>query len=294
MSHELDQLTARESARMWRADDIGDVELLRARYYTYSFARHTHEGAAVGVIEDGTETFYYRGATHTAPVGSIVLFNPAEVHTGESADERGWRFRMFYLDAALLQTAASEAAGRPQSIPFFSSPVVQDQALGALLQSLHVDLEVSTSTLARQSKFIWTFGQLAQRHADSRDALRPLGNERSAVKKVRDYLEEHYAENVSLNEISALAGLSSFHLIRVFRSAVGLPPHAYLEQIRIHRSKQLLRDGDPISHVALTTGFADQAHFSRHFKKMTGVTPGQYQAIARTYKTGVVAKADSP
>ncbi len=114
-----------------------------------------------------------------------------------------------------------------------------------------------------------------------------MRSEHSAVRLIQDYLEEHYTENVSLEEISNLTHLRSYHLIRSFRAEVGLPPHAYLEQVRVNRAKALLRAGMPIIEVALTIGFIDQSHFTRHFKKMMGVTPGQYQASARTYKTTI-------
>ncbi len=279
-----------ECAKIWRADDIGDIELLHARYIHYSFARHTHEGAAVGVIEEGAESFYYRGAIHTAPVGRIVVFNPSEAHTGQGADERGWRFRMFYLDSRLLQQAAAELTGRPTDIPFFAEPIISDPETASMLRSLHMSLDGSGTALERQSKFIWTFANLVKRHADARPVERPLGNEKSVVATVRDYLEKHYRENVSLNEIATVSGLSSYHLIRVFRAETGLPPHAYLEQVRINRARHRLRNGDSIADVAFLTGFADQSHFSRHFKKMTGVTPGQYQRTAITYKTTLLPK----
>lgn len=282
-----------ECAKIWRADDLGDLELLHARYIKYSFARHTHEGAAVGVIEEGAESFYYRGAFHTATAGRIVIFNPNEPHTGEGADEHGWRFRMFYLDASLLQRAASELSGKRRDIPFFSSAVIDDPGLSAMLRNLHVTLDAGGTALERESKFLQTFAELAQRHADDSSTGPVVGNERSVVRRMRQYLEDRYNENVSLDDLVRVSGLSAYHLIRVFRTETGLPPHVYLEQVRINRARKLLRAGTGITTVALMTGFSDQSHFSRHFKKMVGVTPGQYQKIARSYKTEISTEEQS-
>ena len=282
-----------EYAKIWRADDLGDIELLHARYLTYSFAKHTHEGAAVGVIEAGAESFYYRGAVHTAPVGQIIVFNPNEAHTGQGADERGWRFRMFYLDSALLKKAAAELSGKRRDIPFFSSPTIDDPELASLLRNLHVSLEVGGSGLERESKFLWTFAQLAKRHADDPSIERVMGDEKAVVRTVRQYLEDHYTENVSLEDLARVAGLSAYHLLRVFRSETGLPPHAFLEQVRVNRAKEFLRAGSSIADVTFKTGFSDQSHLSRHFKRMTGVTPGQYQKTARSYKTTLLMRAHS-
>jgi AraC-like DNA-binding protein len=94
---------------------------------------------------------------------------------------------------------------------------------------------------------------------------------------VREYLEAQYTENISLDAIARIANLSPFYLIRTFRKCTGLPPHEYLTQIRIARAKTLLAQGNAISQVADNTGFADQSHLTRYFKRIVGVTPGQYQ-----------------
>ena len=275
-------LSVGEHAKIWRADDLGEVELLHAQYFKYSFARHTHEGAAIGVIEDGVESFYCRGATHVAPKGHVVFFNPGDAHTGEAADHTGWRFRMFYLDSALLTKAAESMSGdKKGDVPFFKSPALFDPHTASMLRRLHQSLEVDGNALGRESQFLWTFAKIAERHSDDPSTEVPLGDERSVVRTVRDYLESNYQQNVTLAEIRDVAGLSAYHLIRIFRKETGLPPHAYLEQIRVNRAKQMIRGKIAISEVALKTGFHDQSHFTRHFKKMTGVTPGQYQKSAR-------------
>jgi AraC-like DNA-binding protein len=265
-----------EQTKFWFARDVGNVELLRATYITHTFSRHAHEGFAIGIIEQGAEAFYYRGAMHVAPAGSIVLINPGEVHTGHAAGQMGWTYRMLYPEAALLQQAASEAAGRARDIPYFQNPVIEDPYLTGLIRNLHVTLEQSTSPLDRQSHFLATLIQLVLRHADDRPVLLPAADEHRAVKRARAYLEAHYVDNVSLEQLARLADLSPFHLTRIFSSTVGLPPHAYLTQVRIRHAKRLLSRGWPIAQVALETGFADQSHLTRHFKRIIGITPGQY------------------
>ena len=69
-----------EQVKFWLAQDLNNLELLRANYISHTFSRHTHDGYAIGVIERGAETFYYRGKTHTAPAGSLVVINPGEIH----------------------------------------------------------------------------------------------------------------------------------------------------------------------------------------------------------------------
>ena len=90
-------------------------------------------------------------------------------------------------------------------------------------------------------------------------------------------LEEDFARNVTLDELAQLAGLNAFTLLRVFRRAYGLPPHAYQLQVRLRHAKRLLRQGETPVRAALETGFADQSHFGRHFRRAFGITPHQYR-----------------
>lgn len=265
-----------EKVRFWRDPALSDLELLRATYITHSFSPHTHEGFAIGVIIDGTEAFAYRGTRYAAPAGSIVVIQPGEVHTGYAATAAGWSYRMFYPAAALVQKAASEVAGRESLLPFFPTPVIEDKQLAECLSRLHLVLETATERLERESCFLWALAQLVTRYADPHIELRSVGRENQPVKRVQEYLGAHFAENVSLEQIAALADLSPFHLIRVFRRQVGLPPHAYLTQVRIKKAKILLALGEPIAQVAIKTGFVDQSHLTKHFKRVVGVTPGKY------------------
>ena len=123
---------------------------------------------------------------------------------------------------------------------------------------------------------------LVGRHAAPPQAPRSPGRERRAVRLSREYLEEHAAENVTLEALARFAGLSPFHLCRVFREAVGMTPRAYQTQVRVRRAKSLLRAGLPITLVAVQAGFYDQAHFTRNFKRIVGLTPGRYVKDAAT------------
>jgi len=274
-----------EHTRLWRVPNLPNVELLRARYVTHTFARHTHEGFAVGIIERGALGFYYRGENVVAPAGAINLAIPDEAHTGHAVARTGWTYRMFYLDAGTIQKAASEIADRSLTLPFFRTGVIQDDYLAGIIYQLHLALEGNNaSTLERESRFLWMLTQLIIRHADDRPALRTVGKESGSVRLVRDYIEAHYNEDVSLSRLALAANLSPFHLIRVFRNQTGLPPHAYLTQVRIRHAKAFLAQGWSIAPVAMETGFVDQSHLTRHFKRIVGVTPGQYSNIVQDHR----------
>jgi AraC-like DNA-binding protein len=229
------------------------------------------------VIEYEALGFYYRGRNVVASPGVINLVNPDEVHTGHAATTQGWTYRMFYFNADLLQDAASQIAGGQKNIPFFQDGVIHDNDLAGMIHSLHVNLEENKgSLLEKESLFLLMLTQLIIRHSDDPPALQTICREHLPVKRAKEFIKANYNENLSIERLSSVANLSPFHFIRAFRNHVGLPPHAYQTQIRIRNAKRFLKKGWKIADTAYETGFADQSHLSKHFKRITGCTPGQY------------------
>ena len=246
---------------------IPGLDCFRARGLTERFARHSHDGYAIGVFERGLAATDYRGATHYFPPGSIVAMNPAEAHTGFPIGDQPLSYRMFYVCEQLFQ---EYGVGRP----LFDCVVIEDEEFSFRLFELHSMLERGDDLLACEERAHDVLTAFAQRfgHADTPGP----GREPVAVIVAKEYLRANYRRTVSIKEVASAAGLSQAHLIRAFRRAVGIPPYAWLIQLRIERAKALLAAGRSIAGVALDLGFADQSHLSRTFKSFTGVTPARY------------------
>lgn len=266
-----------EKTKFWQAPDLGRLDLLHATYITHTFSRHIHHGYAIGVIERGAETFFYRGKIHIAPAGSVVIINPGEVHTGQAVTGAGWTYRMLYPEADLVLQAARQIEHSPDALPDFPEPVIFDPRAIDLIRRLHWVLESSTSPLERQSHFTATMAQLVANYAHGRHRLLPPADApRTVVAVALDYLHSHFDQPITLDDIAALTHFSPYHFLRVFKNAMGLTPHAYLTQLRVDAARRRLSAGQPLAQVATETGFVDQSHFTRSFKRITGVTPGQY------------------
>jgi AraC family transcriptional regulator len=106
---------------------------------------------------------------------------------------------------------------------------------------------------------------------------------RGRLRGVLAYIEGHLDAGPTLTEMAAVARLSPYHFARQFKAATGLPPHQYVIARRVERAKQLLQGGGdlPLAQVAARSGFSDQSQFSHHFKRLVGVTPGQFRTPAR-------------
>ena len=265
-----------EHIKYWQDPTLSNLELLHATYVTQTFAAHTHENYMIGVIEQGAEQFAYRKRHHIAAAGSIVLISPGEMHTGSSAAEDGWTYRALYPSIELIHRAIADLTGRSGTLPFFPEPVIDDPELMPEIFLTHRALEGQAPALERESRLLWTLSRLLVRYADDRPRPRPFAKEHRSIQRVCSYLEEHYAENISLEQLAAIAYLSPFHLLRSFRDQIGLPPHAYQMQTRIRQAQRLLGTGLPCVDIALAVGFADQSHFTKHFKRIVGVPPRLY------------------
>lgn len=266
-----------ESIKLWRIPHLDNIELLHAAYVTQTFTRHFHENFAVGVIEHGALGFSYQGEHVIAPFGSISLAFPGETHDGHAVTSQGWQYRMFYLDISLLEKAYLEISGTKRCLPFFRPGVIHDDYLASIILHLHYSLEgTAYSRLEQESQLLWMLIQLIMRHADKPPTMQSIGKEHESIRRVRTYIHDCYRENMSLTHLSLIAHLSPFHLIRTFRDEVGLPPHRYLMQVRTMEAKRLISRGCSIAHAAYETGFADQSHLTRHFKRIYGMTPGHY------------------
>lgn len=263
-------------SKLWYAPEYRNLALLRASYTTHVFPRHWNETSVVQVVTHGINEFYCRNAIHTARPGSLVLINPYEIHTGRAQGNMPLVYRTFYPDGELLADLADQLADRPCVTPLFSSPLVWDPPLARLLVEAHRSCENGVEQLQTQTLILSALSLLLQRHSAQKLYPLSLRQEPFAVRCAKEYLTEHFNRNVSLDELARISHLSPFHLLRVFRNAVGLPPHEYLINLRIERAKQLLKKGHAITQVAYHTGFADQSHFHRQFKRLVGVTPGLY------------------
>lgn len=218
-----------------------DLELLHARDVTHVYPPHLHEVSAVTIILRGVEITRIGGREYVATAGDVLLINADEVHASRSVNAE-------YIAMKLRRDMA------------FAQTIVRDPRLFAALLRFTQTLDASALDLLPT---ITTH------------------DEQRALAAVRSYLKSHFAEEIALAELSTIAELSPFHLLRIFRKHTGLPPHEYQLQLRIAHARKLIRDGERISDAALETGFCDQSHLSRSFKRIVGMTPGQYSASSK-------------
>jgi len=282
---------AAEKARYWQHAAVPGVDLLRARFLTHRYSRHAHETFTLGLIEAGVEEFEYGGSLLRAGRGAVALLNPEIVHTGQAAGPAGWTYRVLYPAVDVVSAVAAEL-GWPPGTPSFPETVVYDERSARLLLAAHVAAERG-DRLASSSLLTTALSGLLRGHArpGPKGLPPPARRAPGAVAAVRDLLSERLTDPPRLHDLALATGMSPFALLRAFRDETGLPPHAYLNQLRVRLARQLLDGGVAPALVAAEAGFADQAHLTRHFKRVVGVPPGAYQRERRNGAHGAARMA---
>lgn len=266
-----------DSARFWRSPLLPDMELLSAQYFRHEFAPHWHEEFSIPIVEVGAQGYRYRGKYLIGRPGGIMAINPGEVHTGERAADIGWAYRAFYPSAALMRRIAADLSGKPADVPWLPDCVIEDAEVAAKLLRAHRAMEAGADPLATETLLIDGLSLLVMRHALSAPQPASLHADQARVARMQARLAEQLDEPLGLSELAAQVGLSPYHATRLFARTVGIPPHAWRNQLRLQRARALLRQGLSVAEAAAATGFADQSHFTHSFKRSYGVPPGHWQ-----------------
>ncbi|MDE3720279.1 AraC family transcriptional regulator [Nocardiopsis sp. N85] len=263
-----------EHARYWRFSGLPGTEMLTARFVTTTFTRHTHPTYTFGIITGGIEEYTHPGGTSRVGPGGLAVVAPDEVHTGHAGVPEGWAYRVFYPEPEVVVDIARELGLR--GTPAFTESGIDAPDASRLLHAAHLAAErgdrLGSSSLVRRG-----IATLLRSHGRERP---PEVRERSArpeAVRAREILAARLTGPPTLEELAAEVGLSPFALSRAFSAAYGLPPHAYLNQVRVDRARALLVAGRRPSEVAVEVGFTDQAHLNRHFRRHLGVPPGAYR-----------------
>jgi AraC-like DNA-binding protein len=245
--------------------------LQRADVYlsTCAFEPHRHDTYAIGITTAGVQTFHYRGSQRVCLPGQLHVLHPDERHDGAAGTDDGFGYRILYIAPELVHYAL---AGR--ALPFVADPVQRWTPTTRRIAPLLADIDEPISELAWADIAVTVADSLLSlvRRADRRRATIDF----RAVELVREYLAAHACEQTPAAILEQLAGIDRFTIARHFRSAFGTSPDRYRTLRRLALARVAIESGQPLAQAAASTGFADQAHMTRQFKRAYGVTPGRW------------------
>ncbi|MEU0134566.1 AraC family transcriptional regulator [Streptomyces sp. NPDC006296] len=257
---------ARPDITAWRPGVEGIAEVFHAHFADHAYPMHTHDAWTLLIVDEGAVRYDLDRHEHGAPRSVVTLLPPHVPHNGGPASPGGFRKRVLYLDTTQLGTdLVGRAVGRP---------VLRDPRLRHRVDQLHRTLMHPGDELEAQSRLALVAERLARHLRDEPAA--PRTSDRRVAYALRDLLDEHVVAGLALREAAERLHCHHTHLVRAFSREFGLAPHQYLTGRRVDLARRLLLGGMRAPEVATSTGFYDQSHFSRHFKRVVGTSPGHY------------------
>jgi AraC-like DNA-binding protein len=233
----------------------------------HSFPRHTHDNFGIGLVVSGGQiSASGRGQVEAGP-GNVITVNPGEVHDGTPVRGEPRQWHMFYLSPALIDEfhhpvmAGSEAASR----------------FAAAWRGMVGDGAAHLSPLGAEETLLTCLHGLLGHRRDGRDTSLAA----SQIDRLRAMIDDDVLGEHSLQSLATEADLSRFQTLRAFARATGLTPHAYLVERRTQLARRLILAGNPLADAAAASGFADQSHMTRAFRKRYGLTPAAAQSASK-------------
>ncbi|MDQ4054937.1 MAG: AraC family transcriptional regulator [Actinomycetota bacterium] len=253
--------------RAWRPAVEGIAEVLHAHFPDHAYPSHTHDTWTLLVIDRGVVRFDLDRHEHGA-LGTLVTLLPPHVpHDGRSVDGVGFRKRVVYLDTDQLDVRRVGAA--------VDHPGWADLPLRAEVHRLHESLTVAGDAFEAENRLALVRDRL-ERHLGGAPAERPVLRDRPLAWRLRALLDARVVDGLTLADAAVLLEAHPSHLVRSFGAEFGIAPHRYLTGRRLDLARRLLLAGMPGAEVAGAVGFHDQAHLTRHFKRLLGVTPSAF------------------
>ncbi|MGA5896787.1 AraC family transcriptional regulator [Streptomyces venetus] len=259
------------SVSAWRPPVAGVVEVFHARFTEYAYPMHVHEAWTLLIVDTGAVRYDLDRHEHGTPHDTVSLLPPHVPHNGSPVSPEGFRKRVLYLDGTYLGDELIGAA--------VDRPDLRDPLLRRRVGQLHGALVRPGEELEAESRLLFV-GERLRGHLRN-DGAAPRPADPVLARRLRELLDERVVEGVALREAAGLLGAHPAHLVRAFSTAYGIAPHQYLTSLRVGRARRLLLEGRSPGDVAVATGFCDQSHLTRHFRKLVGVPPGRYRSSAR-------------
>jgi AraC-like DNA-binding protein len=257
--------------RAWRPDVAGVAEVLHAHFHEHAYPSHTHDTWTLLVVDTGAIRFGLDRHEHGALRNLVTLLPPHVSHDGRSVDAGGFRKRVVYLEQDALDTSRIGAA--------VDHPGWADGPLRDEVHRLHAALGNPGDTFEAESRLTLVRDRLS-RHLGDAEAEPTEVRDSPLARRLRSLLDARVVDGITLDEAAATLGVTATHLVRAFGAEYGIAPHRYLTGRRLDLARRLLLSGRTSADVAVTVGFHDQAHLTRHFRRLLGTTPAAYARSA--------------
>lgn len=260
-----------------RAD--GETERIEACFSGLAYAPHSHDTYTLAITTQGVQSFNYRGELRHSLPGEVVILHPDETHDGQAGTDDPFAYRAITIDPVDVQNILQGF-----SLPFLDGGVTKQPQFIEIAKKLLSEFNRPLEKLEHQD-LIYAFANCLQQ-TTSNSIKHTQANYR-AMKRVREYIDDiitidsSLPVDITLDELAVISDYSKWQVTRDFRALYGTTPYRYVTLKRLQKAKSLIELGIPLSQVSLSSGFADQSHMTRHFKKCFGTTPKTWANLSQ-------------
>lgn len=272
----MDMQAAQEQRHIYYDQEL-ELEAYNLTGIVQKFPNHFHEFYVIGFVEGGKRHLWCKGREYDLTAGDLILFNPRDNHYCAPINGELLDYRAVNIQPAVLQRAAREITG-DDYVPHFTQNVVYQSDITHSLGELYDAILRKAPKMEKEEALFFLLEQVLREYAApfaEEDAARP----NPQIQTLCRYMEEHFSENITLDELLSMTSFGKSYLLRSFTKQVGVSPYRYLQTVRLEKAKRFLEQGTAPVEAAAMAGFADQSHFTNAFKSFIGLTPKQYQRI---------------
>lgn len=267
---------AEHEQRLVRYDNELRIEAHQFNGIMQKFPNHFHEYYVIGFVESGKRRLTCKNREYIIDAGDLLLFNPLDNHACQQIDDKPLDWRSININVDVMRDTVGQITGSGY-LPKFTTTAAHHGEAVFSLRELHGLIMEQDKGFEKEEIFFFLIEQLITEYTEPiKESLAEVSEE---IHRACAYMENHFAKSITLDDLSKLSNVNKYTMLRNFTKQRGVTPYQYLETIRVGEAKKLLEKGaDPLD-VAMRTGFADQSHFTKFFKKLIGLTPKQYGDI---------------
>lgn len=259
-------------SRVRRLSVFEGAEAVEAYFCGHRFSPHRHDTYTLGYTICGVQRFRYRGAERFSRPGDVFVLHPDELHDGWPGTDEGYGYRAIYLNPGLVSDALG---GAP--LPFLAKAVSRQPSLRTAITEAICDPAETQDSLAPVAAVAALADRLATLEGKRRSASRQI----DAIKmtRIRDHLEATAVSSVGVSSLEREYGIDRYSLSRQFRACFGVSPWRFVILRRLDEAKRQILAGASLADAASISGFADQSHMTRQFRRAFGLTPGEWRRL---------------